>query len=232
MKEVIQISPSLLNSYAAMVNKLPYMDEFRFKSQTLGLEPMSEAALSGNAIHHACWGGGEDLPEVGNWIVDPEIPIAVNEIVGFKKGCGAVPEVPFMYHFPEYRAKLSGRCDLLWDDHTTEGKTSSGVRGAAPELEHYTVLPQTQAYASFFNVPCEVVVIHIKRTKPRNRPKGTIGLLSLASPRSIQKGIVYPSRETKENLDKWVRAAVDYVSKDEEMLLHLLKKGRKEQKGF
>lgn len=214
------------------MNKEKYMDEFKFKAQLLGLEPMSEAALSGSAIHHACWGGGEDLPEVGNWIVHPDIPIAVNEVVNFKHGDGGVPEVPFVMNFPQYHARLSGRCDLLYDTRTVEGKTSSGVRGSTPELEKYTVLPQTQAYATYFGVPCEVVVIHIKRSKPRNRPKGTVGLLTLAEPRSIQMGVVEPSKETAKNLDLWVRDCVRYISKDEEMLAHCLKKGRREIKEF
>lgn len=211
------------------------MTPFKFKSQLLGKEPISEAALAGGAVHQAAWGGGEELPDIGNWIVDPNVVIELNRACGFRPGDGGVPEVPFMLYFPQYKARLSGRCDLLYDDRTVEGKTSASARkGERPDIGKYEVLPQSQAYATYYGVPCEVYLVHLKKSKPRNRPKGTIGLLELADgPGSpIQKAVVEPTKETANYLDNWVRCAVDYVSKDEEMLLHLLRKGQREQKEF
>ena len=241
MPDVIQISPSLLNAAQALkceypgFDGKPFMTAHKFKMQLLGQEKISEAALAGGAVHQAAWGGGEDLPEIGNWIVDPNVTMALNEACNYRKGDGGVPEVPFMMYFPQYKARLSGRCDLLYDYRTVEGKTSASARkGERPDIGKYEVLPQSQAYATFFQVPCEVYLVHLKKSKPRDRKKGTLGLLQLADGPGcpIQKAVVPPTKETAKFLDSWMAFTVDLVSRDEEMLLHLLRKGQREQKGF
>lgn len=238
MSEVIHLSPSILNAYQALYEETPgwdgqpFMTPAKFKDQVLGREKMSDAAKMGTAIHQACWEGGEEVEVEGNWIVDPSVPTAVNAFCGFSKGDGGVPEVPFLMHFPQYRARLSGRCDVLYDDRTIEGKTTTGSRGMRPTVDKYVRLPQTEAYATYFQVPCEIYVVHVKQSKPRDRPKGAIGLLKLASEDAIQKAVVYPTEKTKESLDRWVANTAYYVSQDEEILAYLLAKGRKEPRGF
>lgn len=208
------------------------MTPFKFKQQLIGPKEFSEAALAGTAVHAAAF-EGEELPDIGNWIVDESVTRAMREITGFTPGDGGIPEVPFMMHFPELNARLSGRCDVLYDDRTIEAKTSSGTRGARPNIDKYARLPQTLAYAVQFLVPCEIYVCHIKTSKPRNRPKGTLGIVELAPGADpIQKAIVEPTKASKKMLDDWMAKTVYYISQDEEMLLHCIEKGRREQKEF
>ncbi len=229
-KPTIHISPSILNSMQALEDGAAYMSPFTFKSQLLGLEPMSEAALAGTAVHAAAF-ESEVLPEIGNWIVADEVTQAMREATGFKPGDGGIPEVPFIRYFPEYNARLSGRCDVLYDYRTVEAKSTGGERGMRPNVDRYRRLPQTLAYAMVYLVPCEIYVVHIKKSKPRTRPKGTFGLIELAPGIDpVQKAVVEPTKEVQKTLDEWIAKTVWYISQDEEMLLHCLKKGEREIK--
>jgi hypothetical protein len=238
LTDIIHVSPSILNAYQALWQqkqpswkKKVWMDDFKFKAQILGLEPMSEPALAGQFVHHACWGGGKDLPELGKYIVHPDIPRVVNEACGFSEGDGGVPEVPFVMQFPKLKARLSGRCDVLYDDRTIEGKSTQGHwQELRPGVDKYVALPQTLAYATYFGVPCEIYIIHIDIKKPRSRPKGTAGIIEFADgPGSpVVKAVVHPTEETRKNLDVWMKATVEYIAKDEEMLAHCLEKGKRE----
>ena len=209
------------------------MNPEKFKAQMLGPKEFSEPALAGIAVHAACF-GGEVLPDVGNFIVDPSVVDEVLRVSKFDPKT-EIPEVPFMMHFPEFSARVSGRCDVLGDTRTIEAKTTKGKwNEARPGLDKYARLPQSMVYASYFKVPCEIHVVHIKVSKPRSRPEGSLGLVSLAEGIGSPVGVtvVEPSETVKKTLDDWVAKAVEYISRDEDMLLHCLKKGQKEQPVF
>lgn len=239
LKDIIHVTPSILNSYQSLEEQTPgwngdpFMTPEKFKAQMLGPKEFSEAALAGVAVHAACF-GGEVLEDEGNFIVDAAVIEEVLRVSRFDPNT-EIPEVSFMMNFPEFSARLSGRCDVLGDTRTIEAKTTKGKwTEARPDLEKYRRLPQSMAYATYFKVPCEIHVVHIKTSKPRSRPKGSLGLVSLAegpgSPVSV--AVVDPSESVKKMLDEWMAKTVDYISKDEEMLLHCLKKGQREQPVF